>query len=141
MSGPLGGAAWLVAPGAQVMGEEARMSTNDIVQQYFEALAQKGTWQSFLADGLRFTSFTSPGKELTGKAAYLETTRRFFSMVVSVELRDLIVQGDKACALTRYQLQAPSGTRFQSDVAEVFTVRQGKIETFGIYFDTAPFPK
>jgi ketosteroid isomerase-like protein len=117
------------------------MSTNDTVQQYFEALRQKGTWQSFLTDDLRFTSFTSPVKELTGKAAYLETTRRFFSMVVSVELRDLVVQGDKACALTRYQLQAPSGTRFQSDVAEVFTVRQGKIEIFGIYFDTAPFPK
>jgi ketosteroid isomerase-like protein len=130
----------MVAAGAQSM-REARMSTNDIVQQYFEALAQRGTWQSFLADGLRFTSFTSPVKELTGKAAYLETTRRFFSMVVSVELRDLVVQGDKACALTRYQLQAPSGTRFQSDVAEVFTVRQGKIETFGIYFDTAPFPR
>jgi ketosteroid isomerase-like protein len=117
------------------------MLTKDIVHQYFEALALKGNWQSFLADGLRFTSFTSPGKELAGKDAYLESTRRFFSMVVSVELRDLIVQGDKACALTRYQLQAPSGTRFQSDVAEVFTVQNDKIETLGIYFDTAPFPK
>ena len=117
------------------------MSTKDIVQRYFQALAQKGVWQSFLADDLRFTSFTSPVKELTGKAAYLESTRRFFSMVASVEVRDLIVQGAKACALTRYQLQAPNGTRFQSDVAELFTVRNGKIETFGIYFDTAPFPK
>jgi ketosteroid isomerase-like protein len=115
------------------------MSTNDIIQKYFEALSQKGSWQLFLADGLRFTSFTSPVKELTGKAAYLETTRRFFSMVMSVEVRDLVVEGDKACALTRYQLQAPSGTRFQSDVAEVFTVRNGKIETFGIYLTPLRF--
>jgi ketosteroid isomerase-like protein len=117
------------------------MSTTDVLRQYFEALAQKGSWQSFLADGLRFTSFTSPRKELTGKAAYLESTKRFFSMVVSLEVRDLLVQGEKACALTRYQLRSPSGTRFESDVAEFFTVRDGKIETFGIYFDTAPFPK
>jgi ketosteroid isomerase-like protein len=117
------------------------MSTSDVLRRYFEALAQKGSWQSFLGDGLRFTSYTSPRKELTGKAAYLESTKRFFSMVVSLEVRDLLVQGEKACALTRYQLESPSGKRFESDVAELFTVRNGKIETFGIYFDTAPFPK
>lgn len=117
------------------------MSTTELLRQYFEALAQKGSWQSFLADGLRFTSFTSPRKELTGKAAYLESTKRFFSMVVSLEVRELLVQGEKACVLTRYQLQGPTGGRFDSDVAEVFTVRNEKIESFGIYFDTAPYPK
>src|SRR5256886_14447577 len=117
------------------------MSTKEIVQRYFEELKQRGRWESFLADDLTFTSLTSPIKEVTGKAAYLESTKRFFSMVKSVEVRDLIVEGAKACALTRYELQAPSGGRFQRDVAEVFTVRSGKIDTFAIYFDTAPFPK
>ncbi len=117
------------------------MSTREIVQAYFEALKQKGRWESLLADDLTFTSLTSPIKEVTGKAAYLESTKRFFSMVKSVEVRDLIIEGAKACALTRYQLQAPSGSRFQSDVAELFTVRNGKIAAFAIYFDTAPFPK
>ncbi len=117
------------------------MSTREIVQRYFQELIQRGRWESFLADDLRFTSFTSPVKEVTGKAAYLEATRRFFSMVMSVEVRDLIIEGAKACALTRYQLQPPGGGRFQSDVAELFTVRNGKIDAFGIYFDTSPFPK
>jgi ketosteroid isomerase-like protein len=117
------------------------MSTNEVVRRYFEELSQKGRWESFLADDLRFTSFTSPLKEMRGKTAYLEATRRFFSMVVSVQVRDLIVEGAKACALTRYQLQPPGGSRFQSDVAELFTVRDDKIDTFAIYFDTAPFPK
>ena len=62
-------------------------------------------------------------------------------MVQSVEVRDLIVEEAKACALTRYQLQAPAGTRFQSDVAELFTIRAGKIATLAIYFDSSPFPK
>jgi|SRR5438552_10009670 len=117
------------------------MSTKEIVQRYFEELKRSGRWESFLADDMTFTSFTSPVKEVTGKAAYLESTKRFFSMVKAVEVRDLIIEGAKACALTRYQLQAPSGSRFQSDVAELFTVRNGKIDTFAIYFDTAPFPK
>lgn len=117
------------------------MSTKEVVQHYFAALAQKGRWEAFLADDLRFISFTSPVKELAGKATYLESTKRFFSMVIAVEVRDVIIEGAKACALTRYQLQAPSGPRFQSDVAELFTVKNGKIDTFAIYFDTAPFPK
>lgn len=53
----------------------------------------------------------------------------------------MIVDGEKACAFTRYELQAPNGGRFTSDVAELFTVKDGRIETFSIYFDSAPFPK
>lgn len=117
------------------------MRTREIVQGYFAELKQRGRWESFLADDLSFTSFTSPVKEVTGRAAYLESTKRFFSMVKSVEVRDLITEGEQACASTRYHLQAPSGTTFQSDVAELFRVRNGKIVAFAIYFDTAPFPK
>lgn len=119
---------------------DPRMTTRETVQSYFDALARKGAWDAFLADDLRFTVFTSPVKELTGKARYLEATRGFYSMILSVEVRDLIVDGAKACAFTRYQLQPPSGTRFESDVAELFTVQGGKIETFGIYFDPSPYP-
>jgi uncharacterized protein YndB with AHSA1/START domain len=67
--------------------------------------------------------------------------RRFFSMITEVEVKELIVDGDTACALTRYELQPPSGPAFASDVAEVFRVQANKIASFGIYFDSAPFPK
>ena len=117
------------------------MSTRQVIERYFEQLKHRGNWETLLADDLSFTTFTSPVKEVKGKAAYLESTRRFFSMVQSVEVRDLIVAGTKACVLSRYQLQAPTGARFQSDVAEIFTIRDGKIAAFAIYFDSSPFPK
>jgi ketosteroid isomerase-like protein len=116
------------------------MSTKEIVQRYFEELARKGNWESFLSADLEFTSFTSPVKQVTGKTAYLESTKRFFSMIRSLEVRDLIIEGTKVCALTSYQLQAPTGS-FRTDVAEVITVANGKISSLAIYFDTAPFPK
>src|SRR5678815_434336 len=116
------------------------MSTKEIIQRYFEELKKKGNWESFLSDDVEFTSFTSPVKHVTGKAAYLESTKRFFGMIRSLEVRDLIIEGTKVCALTRYQLQTPAGS-FQSDVAELFTVADGKISSLAIYFDTAPFPK
>jgi ketosteroid isomerase-like protein len=80
-------------------------------------------------------------KQVTGKAAYLESTGRFFSMITGVEVRRLVVDGQQACALTTYRLQPPGGPAFSSDVAELFEVRDGKIASFDIYFDSSPFPK
>ncbi len=117
------------------------MTTRETIEGYFNSLKQNGNWQSFLADDMVFTSFTSPVKQLTGKATYLEATRRFYSGIVAFEVRDVLVDGEKACALTRYQLQRPGSSVFQTDVAEVFRVQDRKIVSFDIYFDTAPFPK
>ena len=90
---------------------------------------------------MRFNSFVNPVRHIAGKSAYLESTGRFFSMIVHVEVREIIVEGEKACALTRYELQPPKGNRFLSDVAEVFTVRDDRIMSLDIYFDTSPFSK
>ena len=54
-------------------------------------------------------------------------TQRFFSMVRSVAVKDLLLDGKKACALTRYDLQSPKGNAFHSDVAEILTVENGRI--------------
>ena len=117
------------------------MTTRDTVQGYFTCLKQKKGWESFLSDDMAFNSFTSPVKQVTGKAAYLEATKRFYSTIVSVTVKDLLVEGEKACALTRYELRPPAGKAFSSDVAEIFKVRNGKIGSFDIYFDSVPFPK
>jgi ketosteroid isomerase-like protein len=117
------------------------MTTRTAIESYFKSLADRTDWASFLSEDMVFTSFTSPNKQIKGKAPYLEGTKRFYSMVASFEVRNLLVDGEQACALTRYQLQPPAGPAFASDVAEVFRVRDGRIVSFDIYFDSAPFPK
>jgi ketosteroid isomerase-like protein len=117
------------------------MSTRSIIDEYFHRLAQKSDWSACLADDMVFTSFTTPNKRVDGRAAYLESTKRFYSTIVAVKVKDLVVDGAKACALTHYDLQAPGLPAFSTDVAEVFQVRDGKIASFDIYFDSAPFPK
>jgi hypothetical protein len=69
----------------------------------------------------------------------VESTKGFYSMIESLELRRLIVEGNRACALTRYLLQPPVGEPFRCDVAELFTVKEHVIDSFEIYFDSAPF--
>lgn len=116
------------------------MTTRQTIQNYFAALKDKGAWETHLSDNLVFTTHTTPGKRITGRDAFLESTRGFYGMIDSVEVRELIVDGAQACALARYTLRPPVGEAFTSDVAEVFTVDDGKIDTFSIYFDSAPFP-
>jgi ketosteroid isomerase-like protein len=117
------------------------MSTRATIQDYFGRLADGGEWESLLSDGMVFTSFTSPVRRVSGRDAFVESTRRFYSMIQSVDVRDLVVDGTTACALTTYELMSPSGQAFTSDVAEIFEVGDGLIASLSIYFDSAPFPK
>jgi ketosteroid isomerase-like protein len=117
------------------------MTTRATIDGYFAALRSGEGWQTHLADDVRFTSFTAPRRELVGREAYVAGTRRFYGTIQSFQVRQLLVDGDRAVALTTYQLRPPTGAAFSSDVAEVFGVRDGKIAVFDIYFDSAPFPK
>lgn len=117
------------------------MTTRETIQGYFSALKQKQGWESLLADDMVFTSYTSPVKQIAGKDRFLAATTRFYSGLVSSEVRELLIEGDRACALTHYELRQPKGDIIVSDVAEIFTVRSGQIVSFDIYFDSAPFPK
>lgn len=117
------------------------MATTETIQGYFNSLKQKKDWQSYLSDDIVFTSYTNPVRKVRGKEAYLEATKRFYSSIISMEVRDILIDDEKAWVLTHYELKHPEGYDFGSDVAEIFTVNSGKITSFSIYFDTAPFPK
>jgi ketosteroid isomerase-like protein len=117
------------------------MTTRDTIERYLGSLQRKDGWENYFADDLVFTSFVSPVKRVSGRSAFLDATRGFYGMIVSLEVKSLLVDEDRACATTRYQLQPPVGPAFTSDVAEVFAVRDGKIRSFDIYFDSAPYPR
>ena len=61
------------------------MTTRMVVQGYFDRLAQRDGWESALADESCSPSFTSPVKEVRGKQAFLESTKRFYSSIRSFE--------------------------------------------------------
>ncbi len=67
------------------------MATQETIQSYFSCLKQKKGWESLLADDLVFTSFTNPIKKVSGREAYLESTRRFYSMIAAFEVKDLVL--------------------------------------------------
>src|SRR5438067_1923953 len=118
------------------------MTTLETVQLYYDRLGQRAGWEELFADELLFTSLTSPVKRLDGKGSFLQATRRFYGSIGSLEVRELVVEGDHACALVRYEVRPPTGgPAFESHVAEFFMVKDERIATFSICFDTAPYPK
>lgn len=116
------------------------MTTRETIRAYFDALENGDDWERFLADDMAFTSHVTPPRTTSGRQAYVTSTRGFFSMIRTVEVQALIVEGGRACALTRYQLVPPQGEPFVGDVAEIFTVADGRITALDIYFDLTPYP-
>lgn len=115
------------------------MTTRDTIEAYVAALSNGDGWQEFLSETVTFVNHVGRGKEIVGRDAYVESTRRFFSMVRGVELQGLIVDGNRACATTRYRIHPPAGEPFPCDVAEIFAIKDGVIDMLEIYFDSAPF--
>lgn len=85
--------------------------TRDVVLSYLERVRARDGWADLLSDDLEFTNFSHPVKRTTGKAAGLEGIARFYGMVDKMEVRSIIVEGQQACALTRYELRPPSVVR------------------------------
>lgn len=112
------------------------MSTRETVQRYYGALEQRRGWEDYLAGDLKFTN---NGAAVPGRSAALAGFQRFFAMVQSFEVGELLVDGDQAAAIVRYAVRSPAGKAFPSEVAEFFTVRDGAIVEFAICFDTAPY--
>lgn len=117
------------------------MSTRTVVSSYLDALKNGREWSHFFSDDMEFVSHVVPPKHVKGRSAFVESTRRFYSMIAGVDVIALIVEEDRACALTRYELQVPQGPAFATEVAEIFKVAGGRIASLDIYFDTSPFPK
>lgn len=109
----------------------------NILNLYYENLAKKGDWDYMLADDILLTGTIV--KESRGKEQFVNNN--FFKMVRDLKVKEMIVEGQKACAVVAYSLMSPKGNSFQSEVAEVWKVKNGKLESLAIYFDTAAFQK
>jgi ketosteroid isomerase-like protein len=52
---------------------------------------------------------------------------------------ELIVQGDTTCVIENYDFRFPGGQEVNGNVAELWTMKNGKLQSLTIYFDTLTF--
>ena len=116
-----------------------KSTTQATLEGYYEGIRQKNGWQDFVSESIAFDG--TGVKATLGKEAYIAGTDQFLRAVTSSQIKEMIVEGEKACTLMHYELMSPKGKRDSSDVAEIMIVREGKIVASSIYFDTAAFSR
>jgi len=112
------------------------MTTKETIQKYFAALNEKKDWELYIADSI---VFTSPGGKTESKEAYVKATNGFLRFVKLVKISKLIVEGYNASVIAHYRLQGPNGITSESKIAEIFEVKNNKIKSSAVFFDTAAF--
>jgi len=112
------------------------MTTKEIVEKYYDLIERKGDWQSLIADEI---DFVSEGKTTHTKKEYVEPKMRFLQLVKSFKIHELIVEGNKACISVEYDLELSSGNISNCEIAEIFVLKDNKINSSCIFFNTAGF--
>lgn len=114
------------------------MTTKEILEKYYETLAAKGDFGQLLSENFLLTGTVA--KESRGKDEYAKNI--FFQLVKSLTVKTMVIEGERACAVVNYVLVSPKGDESLScDVAEVWGMKNGKLESLEMYFDTAAYQK
>lgn len=113
------------------------MTTQETLQRYFNSI-HAGGWEEYVADDFTFTN-NNLDNVSHGKQAYIDGAGRFFGNTTAAEIKEQLINGDKAAILARYTLRSPKGDTSYCDVAEFLTFANGKLTASTIIFDLKAF--
>lgn len=113
------------------------MTTKELLDRYYERLSGKGELGPLLSEDFMLAG--TGAKEARGRDAHADNL--FFRFVKSLEVKTMIIDGERACAVVHYALVSPQGDGFSCDVAEVWEMKNGKLASLAMYFDTVEYQK
>lgn len=115
------------------------MSTKELIQSYYNSLAQKNdSWQELYSEDAIFSD-ASHILHAQGKIAVIHSFTPFLKGVKKVTVKQLLEEGEDACAIVSYDYINPKGEKMNQDVAEIWKVRGGKLAKLTIYFDLTAY--
>src|SRR3954447_13658254 len=115
------------------------MTTKELVQRYYDSLAQKDNkWQALYVEDATFSD-ASQTLNAIGKDAVIQSFTAFLNAVKGVKVKQMIAEGEYACAVINYDYVNPKGETLSQDVAEVWTVKGNRLAKLTIYFDLTAY--
>ena len=118
---------------------EKSTETKQLLEVYYKGFAEKANWESVIADDFRYTGGDIKQEVLIGKQTYVDVIKRFSQVFTSMRVKQMIVEGDNACVIGNYDFKFPNGQEMNGNVAELWTTKNGKLQSLTIYFDTLTF--
>ena len=116
------------------------MTTRELLETYYQGLAKKRGWETVIADDFKFIggdmTKTTP---IVGKQAYVEVINRYSKWFTDMRANEVFVSDDGAFVLANYDYTFPNGKSINANVAELWKVKNGKLDMLTIFFDTANF--
>ena len=117
------------------------MTSEELLDSYYQGLARKSDWDSVLDENFEFVgghNMTNPAPAI-GKAAYQQVIARFSRVFTAMRVKDRLVANDRAYVLVNYDYAFPNGRKANGDVMEVWKIKNDKLASLMIYFNTAAF--
>ena len=117
------------------------MTTKELLETYYKSFAQKQQgWEAVLSDDFKFVggdmTKTTP---IVGRTAYVEVIKRFSQVFKTMRVKEMIVAHDTACVIGNYDYVFPNGKSINGDVAEIWKIKDDKLDALTIFFDTLTF--
>ncbi len=121
---------------------ESGILTRQLLESYYKGFAAKSNWENTIADDFQYVGGDMTNTQpVVGKQAYVEIIKRFSQRFEAMRVKQMIVDGDKASVVGNYDFQFPSGLKINGNVSENWTVKNGKLQSLTLYFDTLTFMK
>jgi len=121
---------------------ESEILTRQLLESYYEGFAAKSNWENTIADDFQYVGGDMTNTQpVVGKQAYVEIIKRFSQRFEAMRVKQMIVDGDKASVVGNYDFQFPNGLKINGNVSENWTVKNGKLQSLTLYFDTLTFMK
>ncbi|MEO7045228.1 MAG: nuclear transport factor 2 family protein [Ferruginibacter sp.] len=119
---------------------ENKKTAKQLLEFYYKRFAEKSNWESVIADDFQYIggdiTKTTP---VIGKHSYLEIIKRFSQRFESMKVKEMIIDEDKAFVIGNYDFNFPNGKKINGNVAEFWTIKNEKLQTLTIFFDTLTF--
>jgi ketosteroid isomerase-like protein len=119
---------------------DAQTTTKQLLETYYKGFAAKANWETTIADDFEYVGGDMTHTEpIVGKQAYIEIIKRFSQRFESMSVKQMVIEGDKASVIGNYDFQFPNGKKINGNVSEHWTVKDGKLQSLTLYFDTLTF--
>lgn len=119
---------------------ENQAPTRELLEIYYKGFAEKANWENVIADDFEYIggdmNNTQPVLE---KQAYIEIIKRFSQRFEAMRVKQMIVEGDKASVIGNYDFVFPNGFKINGNVSENWKVKNDKLQSLTLYFDTLTF--
>lgn len=113
------------------------MEIREVIQNYYSAIDRKEGWEAMVTDTVTIKG--TGIKPAFGKQEFIRIIENFMAGVKKSSSSKIISSGSSACVLRKYEVLTPVGESVELDASEIVVVKEEKINSLELYFESEGF--